>query len=201
MLPNKVQKEIEELIIQYDLKKAATLIVEQLEDPAKITVAEYFLQQITRLQDQADKGITPVEELSMEYNKIATRLLELILPPAQVPQLSDATTYYNLANNLFRQENFHEAVKYYSRAVMANPGYYEAYLERGAAKVRLKQIEEGVVDLSISILLAPKQPFGYFNRGMAYLQLEELDKACADWKMVKSLKVDIADQYLEKFCR
>ncbi len=200
MLNSEQIDEIENLVVQYDLRNAAERLLSYLQDPAKRTAVEYYLQKIKTLETENDKGVISREQVAIEFNKLATGILQIILPAASVPQKADRSTYYNLGNNLFRQEKFVEAIQYFTKAVLADAGYAEAYLERGAAKVRLGLLDAGIIDLSTSLLLSPNQPFAYFNRGIAHFQNNDLEKACEDWQRVKAMGFDIANSYLEQFC-
>jgi tetratricopeptide (TPR) repeat protein len=66
-------------------------------------------------------------------------------------------------------DEYASAVSDYSRVLDANPGFAEAYLERGILLWReLGQARQAIVDFTVALRLRPGWPAALFFRGLAH---------------------------------
>ena len=87
----------------------------------------------------------------------------------------------------------------YSKAIELNPDDY-AYLNRGIAKVDLKDYEGAIEDYSKAIELNPDYAKAYYKRGIAKGNLGDLNGACADWRKAASLGHQNSAQWVRDQC-
>jgi tetratricopeptide (TPR) repeat protein len=86
-----------------------------------------------------------------------------------------------------------KAIKDLNEAILKNPGYAEAYNNRGYIKMRLKRYDEALEDLNIAIDLRPHYPHALMNRGDIYNYYYDTDriKAIADYNRVMAMGKDV----------
>jgi tetratricopeptide (TPR) repeat protein len=96
-------------------------------------------------------------------------------------RLADAHRHFgNLHGD--RQEHL-AAVENYTRAVILDPTYAEAYYSRGVLYWReIGNYDRAVQDLTQALTLDPSRAEAFFNRGLAYRLHNEPDKAMADFE-------------------
>ena len=98
-------------------------------------------------------------------------------------------------NKYFRQEEYAAAVQYYDRAINLNPGFAEAYNNRGIAKAKLGQYEAAITDYDKAINLNPRFAEAYLNRGSTKGNLEQHEAAVTDFDMGINLNQEDAIAY------
>ena len=94
---------------------------------------------------------------------------------------------FNEGNALTRSRAFAEAIASYSRAIELNPGFAEAYANRGVAYVKTGEFDKAITDYNEAIRLEPTRASTYYNRGIAYLEKGDENKAAADFAEAKGL--------------
>jgi len=72
-------------------------------------------------------------------------------------------------NRRLQQEYFDKAMYHYNKALELDPGYVQAYNNRGAAHGFMGEHDKALADFNASIRLNPKAPMPYCNRGFVYL--------------------------------
>jgi len=70
-------------------------------------------------------------------------------------------------------ENFEDAIKCFSEALLKNLDSSMAYNNRCVAKMELKVYEGSLNDSNKAIKLEPSHPLAYFNRGKAKMNLKD----------------------------
>ncbi len=66
--------------------------------------------------------------------------------------------YYNIGNNLFRQEEYTLASEMYTRALEANPRLADAYLNRANAQMKRDELQPAAQDYRDYLTLDPDSP-------------------------------------------
>ncbi len=74
---------------------------------------------------------------------------------------------YIQANEMAKQGEYEEAIKAYERVIELDPGFINAYYNRGVARIRLKEFQEAVEDFNKAIELKPDSVYAYISRGFA----------------------------------
>ena len=83
------------------------------------------------------------------------------------------------------------AVPEFSRAIKINPGFVEAWYNRGHCQAELGNYAEAIKDYTRVIELNPSDALTYNNRGHAYYSLEDYDQAIKDYNRAIELKPDL----------
>ncbi len=96
-------------------------------------------------------------------------------------RLADAHRHFG---NLYANQQEHwAAVEHYTRAIMLDPTYTQAYYSRGVLYWReIGNHYRAVQDLTRVLELSPSWAEAYFNRGLAHRMRREFDKAIADFE-------------------
>ena len=157
-------------------------------------------RRIKENNDQFNMGLISLEDYNVSNARIALALLKSLddLLNSNKNTLT-ASLCLNLGKQRMEEKDFLSAKMYFDKAIIENQFLIEAYLDRGAVKLALGASGEAIVDFSVVIKNDPSNPIAFYNRGAAYLQLGELSKACTDWKKVKALGYDLANELL-KLC-
>lgn len=72
--------------------------------------------------------------------------------------------YYNKANMLCIQQDFKAAISYYTRAILVDSDFAEAYFNRGLTYIYINEIEKGIADLSKAGELGIYQSYNLISR-------------------------------------
>lgn len=72
-------------------------------------------------------------------------------------------------------------IRYFTRAIQAQPDYADAYNNRGNAYCDLGRFREGIADYTKAILLEPEDATPYNNRGLAKANSDKLKEAIQDY--------------------
>ncbi|WP_431931828.1 tetratricopeptide repeat protein [Nonomuraea jabiensis] len=91
-----------------------------------------------------------------------------------------------------------EALADYTRAVEADPGYPDYYLERGNLLHRLGRSEEALADYEAVMRLSPPFPEAYYNRAEVRFAAGDLDGARADLDHTLELDPEFAPAYVNR---
>ena len=99
---------------------------------------------------------------------------------------------------LLQDEDLEGAVSAYDRAIRLNPGYVEAYNNRGNTKLKLGKYEAAVTDYDEAIRLDPALAKAYSNRGATKRALGQYEAAIADCNEAIRLDPDGAEAYINR---
>jgi tetratricopeptide (TPR) repeat protein len=69
----------------------------------------------------------------------------------------------------------------YTEAIRIDPKFVWAYLNRGDARIKNNEYDEGIADYSEAIRIDPHFDWAYLHRGTARTNRQEYDKAIADF--------------------
>jgi len=78
----------------------------------------------------------------------------------------------------------------YTKVIEIDPGYIEAYNNRGCLLVEEGNFERAIRDFSYAIEIKPDYATAYFNRGSAWRSLKEYRSAIEDFE--KAMTIDPA---------
>ena len=78
-------------------------------------------------------------------------------------------------------EDFKEKLKYYDKALTANPDYADAYINRGLVKNEMGDYDGSIKDYDKAIELDPRCSLAYNNRGYTKHKKGDLEGALADY--------------------
>lgn len=113
----------------------------------------------------------------------------------QQPDLESAERYVNRGNAFARHRNqYDQALSAFNAAIEINPGFAEAYNERGNAYFYQKRYEEAILGYSEAIEIQPEFALGFHNRGSAHAKIGQYDQAISDY--MHALSVDPAPHSL-----
>jgi tetratricopeptide (TPR) repeat protein len=87
------------------------------------------------------------------------------------------------------------AISDYTRAIAADPGYWQAYNNRAAAHLAIEGIRQVIADAASALRIDPDYAEPCRSRGYAYLATGEYDKAIADFTWAITLKPPCAWDY------
>jgi len=158
-----------------------------------------YRRKVKENKEQFNLSIKNLEDFNVTNARISLAILESLDELIDEDETNMAQQFLQFGQQRLSEEDFSSAKIYFDKAIIEDNSLIEAYLDRGAAKLSLEDYHEAIVDFSIAIKLNPKNPIAFYNRGIALFQLGELEKACKNWKEVKALGFDIADEVL-KFC-
>ena len=89
----------------------------------------------------------------------------------------------NNIGNVYGKErgDLNKAMEYFNKSIQFDPGYENAYANRGIVYCMQGNLETGVEDFTKAIELKPGYYDALVNRGIAYLSMKEYDKSIADF--------------------
>ena len=116
--------------------------------------------------------------------------------------LDRAGTYVNRGVIKLRGKRYDEAIKDFDIAIRYKSNLAEAYMNRAAAHIGLRQFNVSLADIENALLLGVKQPEkAYYNRAVAHEYLDDFKDAWLDYK--KALEIapdwDLPRQQLARF--
>ncbi|MFK7807694.1 MAG: hypothetical protein AB8F74_07855 [Saprospiraceae bacterium] len=193
------------LIEKSELHNAADSLGELIGSGKLQTNIVMLKQRLNANEKSFHDGLLGQEDFSVENNKIAFSLLDVIsqledIPESETQKKDLAKQYYDFGNKHLNEKSFHRAILYFTKAIHADTQFAKAYAERGVAKMRVGVPEEAVLDIETAVEISPMQPFAFFNLGNIYYQMGQKEKACANWLKVRELGFDVADNNLRKVC-
>lgn len=92
-----------------------------------------------------------------------------------------AQEFVHLGNVSGRQEKYKEAVRYYTKAIKADPNYANAYYNRGYVYIEMRKYKLAVTDLDRSIEIDPDYAPAYHLRGVAFYLKKMYGQAIANY--------------------
>ncbi|MCX6277159.1 MAG: tetratricopeptide repeat protein [Bacteroidetes bacterium] len=138
-----------------------------------------------------------------ERDSLNIALLSLYLKRDTQTQSTDqqAHTFFNAANERYRNRDIHGALAFFDSAISLKPQYAKAYNNRGIIRaIEFRDMRGAIADFDKAIEIDPDYGDAYFGRGSAYFNQNELEKACRDWQKARSLGNINASRLLELHC-
>ncbi len=79
-----------------------------------------------------------------------------------------AQEHFVRGNALAREGEFRKAIKRYTKAIEADPGFRDAYVNRGIAHMKTPRFDSALPDFAEALEIGPEDADLYFNLGNAY---------------------------------
>ncbi len=108
-----------------------------------------------------------------------------------------AMSYYNLANEYNRQNDYLTALETFDKAIAINDKSASFYNNKANTYTLLNQHENAIPLYDKAISLEPNTANFYFNKGMALKTLNDLDNAVLNWQKAIELKEDYERPHLQ----
>lgn len=103
-------------------------------------------------------------------------------------QNEKAILFYNEAIDHYRAKNFSEALNLYSKAIVEDPEYINAYYNRANLYMRMEDYKSALADYNSVLRLDPEIAKAWLYKGVAELKMNEDRKALKSFG--KALKLD-----------
>lgn len=116
--------------------------------------------------------------------------------------LDRAGTYVNRGVIKLRGKRYDEAIKDFDTAIRYKSNLAEAYMNRAAAHIALRQFGVSLGDIENALTLGVKQPEkAYYNRAVAYEEMDDYKDAWLDYQKAIELAPDwsLPRQQLARF--
>jgi tetratricopeptide (TPR) repeat protein len=107
----------------------------------------------------------------------------------------DSRVHIILSSILRERREYVKALASAFEGVKQNPGYYEAYYQRGNIYQLRKYFENAISDYTEAIRLNPKFAMAYTNRGNAYVNTGAFENAISDYNEALRLNPRAANTY------
>jgi len=104
---------------------------------------------------------------------------------------ASAVGCWNIGNRHLKMGKLDEAEAFFSKAVVLNPEFYQAYYSRALTRLKRDDSQGALYDLSSTIALCPSLRGCLVARGLVYESLGKLPEAMADMK--RAANVDARD--------
>lgn len=95
----------------------------------------------------------------------------------------------------YKTADTEEKIRLYTKAIELDPGFVNAYNNRGVCYIELQQIDLAIEDFNQAIELNPKGAEAYYNRGNSHAKLEQFQTAIEDYNQAITLQAKDADTY------
>jgi len=99
-------------------------------------------------------------------------------------QAQTAEDYFKEGEAKSKQRNFVAAIDEYSKAISADPKYWNAYVKRAFCYGLTDQYAKAVEDYTVAIAAEPEKIYSYQSRGSAHYKLGHYPEALADFNKV-----------------
>jgi tetratricopeptide (TPR) repeat protein len=113
---------------------------------------------------------------------------------------SMATYYFKSGVRKFYSGDKAGAIRDYSDAIAADPGFAMAYYNRGDAKRHQGDYAGAVRDFSLSLRLKPRYAEAWGNRGLAKTKLGNNQEGCQDLRRGAELGSKISESLYRQIC-
>ena len=94
-----------------------------------------------------------------------------------------------------KQQEYENAIQYYTESIKSKPDNTAAYNNRGNAYSRIGKFQNAIEDFNKAIEIQPDDDYAYNNRGVTYNEKGELDNALKDYTEAIKRNPDNASAY------
>ena len=121
-------------------------------------------------------------------------------PPETTPSEPDpseggiaqpARAAFRKGEELIRNNQFPAAIREFTKAIDANPGFLRAYMARGNAYLHQNRPADAFADFSELLRRNPKNAMAIAQRGICHARLHDDDAALADFNRALEMRADI----------
>lgn len=105
-----------------------------------------------------------------------------------------AMAYFNLGMGYGKLSRYQEAIEAFKQAIRIKPDFAEAYLNLGGTYGNLGRYREEIKVLKHAIRIKPDYARAHFFLGYAYTLVEDKESAFEEYKILKTLDKDLANQ-------
>lgn len=106
--------------------------------------------------------------------------------------------YIRQANYAYENEDYKQAIYYFTKHLENNSSDEIAYFKRGCSHIKLKEDTEAILDFTKTLEQNPSNFESYFFRGNAYYSVSNFDKALNDYTKAIKLSQDAAVVYYNR---
>ena len=164
------KKTVEKIRREYTKAKDLTSNIQSMIDasrPPIDTKDQNLSQKITEAQDLEKNDIAKAINL---WQEIATQ-------GKTTEKNLAANAWFSIGSLLGQQKQLSKAIEAYREAILLNPKFAEAYINRGIAKAKLGEVDSVIADFEKAIRVRPDYALPHLNLGESYATLGQKDKA------------------------
>ncbi len=156
---------------------------------------EYLRMQPRDIKSIYNRG-RAYEELGQHEEALADFRKVIKEDPLNVSgHLSIANDYY------YRLKDYENTIFFCEKVLGLDENNAFAHTLKGKAHQKLGQLEEALSSYNAAISINGEFTDAYLSRGSLRVYLKQTSRACADFKMAKSLGSDQTNGLIEKYCR
>lgn len=117
------------------------------------------------------------------------------IPVDKQEKVKTPAEYFKSGLIYVKQGNFNQAVSDFTKAIVLNPNYAEAYCNRGTAYAKQGNFNQAISDHTKAIALNPDFAEAYCNRGIAYSSQGNFSQAIPDFTKAIALNPNLTEAY------
>jgi hypothetical protein len=154
-----------------------------------IGIAAYQIGKIKNL-----KFVVPIERLVQLVSSKNKTLLQW-----EVEKEEAAKALYSDGLPFLWREEYERALPYFEETVKKDANYAKAYFQIGYCNAELGRYKKAIVAYKQAIRIEPEFVLAHYFLGLAYLELEDKDSALKEYRILKDLDEDYANELHEMF--
>ncbi len=136
------------------------------------------------------------EELGKHKEALEDFNLVIKIDPLNVNALLSLTAdYYD------RLHDYENTIFYAEKVLKLDENNATAFTLKGKANQKLGNIQEALAAYNAAISVNKEYAEAYLSRGSLRIYGRQTSKACADFRMAKTLGVEKADELIKKYCK
>jgi len=109
----------------------------------------------------------------------------------------DAVAHYNLGITYDKLGLYKDAIEVYKQAIRINPEYVSAYNNLGVTYGKLGTYSKAIEAFKQAIRIYPDDALAHYGLGFAYLLLGDKISALNEYKILKELDIDLANELFD----
>lgn len=140
------------------------------------------------------------KDFSINLTKIEQSYRQLRQQVLQLTQQEDLTATqqaedcHSLGFIARKQNNFTEAIEFYTRGLAFKPLHLKSLFNRGYAHDKLQQYESAIEDYTLALFIDPNNVYGFYNRGITFDHMGLYREALYDFNQAISLATNTTNQ-------